>query len=289
MEYIVLKKLFSIILSVLLLNCHFNTNIDSNSARPDLSPIEIKHFDTLLNESFDLLQRVFWANLQSWDIQQEEAIDMVREALTENHKLLYPMDNDYLPDNEWRFLCEFQTYINEYGFYREWYCGAFYKGMPYHGEVYKIESPTGKLQRYMHIDKTDFEYNEDDDIKAAYNAILMNENALLSWYDMESEFSNVSYSLSVDDEYLGVWIMKCRLIPLQIVFTDNDNEIRKTAYIKIQQKYEMDNGNGCHFWQITCHSDNTITGYYHGLLAPNQNIPRFEDNTYIFEQKIEVN
>ena len=228
--------------------------------------------------------------LQEWDIQENEVINMMKDFLIENHESYvcsvnreawHHLNDGYDPDDYYSYLCVFRSFVSDNVAYREWQCYAFYLNMPYNGWFIKVDSPSGKKYNLSLLFRSNnLIYQKDDDIRAAREVIKDHMDLLSAIHPSLSETAEYSFSLDLDNEYKGAWIMNYRIIPIKLyLHTDHEESEFNDLYvvIRVDQRSLED----C-YWQISVYSEEAIKDYGE-LLSPSLIIPHFSDHEIFHE------
>lgn len=231
--------------------------------------------------------------LMDSDIQEDEVLYIMRQELIGQHinTIMFiggdPDNDEYDPDDDYSYYCKFYAIHNEYGSFRYWYCFAFYHNIPYRGYFMQIDSPSGELSLSDIVDNRNYEFSENDDLRAARESIEEHKELMLAYLQDSADNDQYSFDLLTDKEYLGTWCMSYRVIPITLSSDsncENAGDYPFYAVIKPEQKNNMFDKK--YYWEISVYSKDAIQ-YYSDTIISSQMIPVFSDSA-IYREYIDM-
>ncbi len=231
--------------------------------------------------------------LQEWDVQKNEVIEIMRERLLALHQIYIEsigIDTDeYNPDDYYSYQIGFDAYNSDYGILRYWTCCAFYLNMPYTGWFIRVDSPSGELRQDMPLTLAPalYTYNKNDDLRAAQEVIDTHKHFLLSYLDQQIDYNQVTLLLDIDNEYLGAWCSTTRVIPLKLSFPEI-SETREYIGLFVLIRVEKNFNFSQHYcWSIKIFTQDAIREYAQSDVT-SESFPVFFSDGYIIEEQKEI-
>ena len=151
----------------------------------------------------------------------------------------------------------------------------------------QIDSPSGELSLSDIVDNRNYEFSENDDLRAARESIEEHKELMLAYLQDSADNDQYSFDLLTDKEYLGTWCMSYRVIPITLSSDsncENAGDYPFYAVIKPEQKNNMFDKK--YYWEISVYSKDAIQ-YYSDTIISSQMIPVFSDSA-IYREYIDM-
>lgn len=233
---------------------------------------------------------------QEWDIQEKEVIEIMRQILIgqhdtavciRNNESYRPLNDGYDPDDEYVYMCSFEAFTDPYGTYRHWFCYAFFMKMPYRGWHIEVDSPSGEYTSWGPLLRGKvFDCRQDDDIRAAGEAIADHRDLLLSAVrSEETDPGRAVLELDTEHEYFGIWSLSYRIIPVKITSPQNAGEEEPELFAVISPE-KTGNFDRQYFWKISVFSKDAIDHWSDTILS-REEVPVFS-GAPVFETYMEM-